>query len=109
VRLAGFTDRTASESLGRHVKRLADCTAMREPLPADLAAWIEGLPGRLRDALAKFNLLAGARIAAGKPLPEHLADFAAPGRGGFERQRTRPSAATGPDLTSWPSTMRITT
>ena len=77
VRLAGFTDRAASENLGRHVKRLADCAATREPLPADLAAWIEGLPGRLRDALAKFNLLAGARIAAGKPLAEHLADWRA--------------------------------
>ena len=77
VRLAAFGDKAASETFGRRVKHLADCVAARDPLPADLVAWIEALPGRLRDPLAKAGLLDGARVAAARDLAAHLEDWRA--------------------------------
>ena len=73
VRLTAFKDRPASEIFGRCIARLAECKKNHEPLSTDLAAWIEGLPERLKDGLAKARLLDAVRVAAGRPLAEHLA------------------------------------
>jgi len=86
VRLAAFADKPASATFGRRVKHLADCAAGRDPLPADLVAWIEGLPDRLRDGLAKAGLLDGARVAAARDLAAHVGDW----RGDLEARDCAP-------------------
>ncbi len=74
-RLPGFTDKKATASLGRTVEKLAACRASGEPLTAELRKWLEGIPARILQCLARWGLLDGARLAAGMALSEHLDDF----------------------------------
>jgi len=76
-RLPAFTDHKASEALGRRIDRLVACRASGESLPLDIQRWLEGLPDAIRGALHKFGLLDGVRVAAGKTITEHLADWKA--------------------------------
>jgi len=71
-RVPGFTDRKATEALGRSIEALARCKAGGERPDAALARWIEGLPRKLRAVLARIGLLAGCRAAALEPLLSHL-------------------------------------
>ncbi|MFQ5472608.1 MAG: tyrosine-type recombinase/integrase [Dehalococcoidia bacterium] len=74
-RLSGFRDRKASEELGRRIERLANLKAAGEQPDADLTRWIEGLPTKLRDRLARLGLLTGRAAAATRKLSEHLAEY----------------------------------
>ncbi len=74
-RVPGFADKRLTESLGRNVQRLIDCRASGETLPQDTAKWIENLPQQTTEVLARWGLLAGSTLAAGKALGEHLADW----------------------------------
>ncbi len=77
-RLPGFPDATMTEDLGRQVLRLVGAKISGGQAPdTDLQRWIEGMPNDLRGRLAKIGLLSGQRVAAGKPLVEHLADWKA--------------------------------
>ena len=71
-RVAGFRDRKATEGLGRKIDALVSCAASREPLPPELSRWLEDVPAKLRARLENFGLLATAKVAALRPLVEHL-------------------------------------
>ena len=71
-RLPAFTDKKASEGLGRMIERLVALRASGESAPLDVQRWLEGLPDSIRTALAKFGLIDGARLAAGRTLIDHL-------------------------------------
>ncbi|HUS46540.1 MAG TPA: site-specific integrase, partial [Phycisphaerae bacterium] len=71
-RLPAFADRKASEGLGRMIERMVALRAAGESLPLDMQRWLEALPDSVRTALAKFGLIDGARLAAGRTLAEHL-------------------------------------
>jgi len=74
-RLPAFTDRKQSEELGRKVERLVCCVSNREAPDLGLARWLESLPAKQRDVLARWGLLDAKTTAAGKPLADHLSDF----------------------------------
>jgi len=73
----GFTDWRMTENLGRCIEALLAYRINREPPDATLAAWLEGLTPYLRSRLEKIGALDLRRVAAGKPLAEHLDDFRA--------------------------------
>ena len=73
----GFTDRRMTENLGRCIEALLAYRINREPPDATLAAWLEGLTPYLRSRLEKIGALDPRRVAAGRPLAEHLDDFRA--------------------------------
>ena len=74
-RVPGYRDRKASEELGRKIERLAALREAGEHPDGALSKWLQGLPDKLRDRLAKFGLLSGSAVAATKPLAEHLAEY----------------------------------
>ena len=74
-RLPGFSDKAATEELGRKVERLAACRANDDPLPADLGRWVETIPSAIRERLAAWRLLEAETIERRKPLAAHLDDF----------------------------------
>ena len=74
-RFPAFTDKGQSESLGRQIERLVNYRVSGEQPDAALSRWLEQIPARLRDRLAKIGLLDLSRAAAAKPLADHLADF----------------------------------
>ncbi len=57
------------------MEKLAECVANGEPPDRPLRRWLEGLPPRLQKRLATVGLLEGRRLAASKPLAEHLEDW----------------------------------
>ena len=71
-RVSGFTDRKATEALGRNIQRLAWCKANSETLDPVLTKWVEGLSPYLRRKLAEFGILDAGKVAALRPLAEHL-------------------------------------
>jgi len=71
-RLAGFADRRATESLGRNVQKLVWCRAGGQPLDPVLTKWVEGLSPYLMRKLAEFGVLDAGKLAALRPLAEHL-------------------------------------
>ncbi|MBM4081630.1 MAG: hypothetical protein FJ278_18145, partial [Planctomycetes bacterium] len=75
-RLPAFTDKKASEQLGRRPEQLAACRASGTPLGTGLTRWVESLPPRLRDKLTETGLVDIQRAAASKGLEKHLQDFA---------------------------------
>jgi len=76
-RLPAFTDRRASEQLGRRLEQLAACRASGAALDMELTRWLEGIPPSMRDKLADVGLLAPEFAGAAKSLSEHLDEFAA--------------------------------
>jgi hypothetical protein len=71
-RLAGFTDRRATEAVGRSIEKLIWCrTAGTPPEPA-LAKWTATLHPDLRRKLVSLGLLEAAGDGAFRPLLEHL-------------------------------------
>ena len=71
-RVPGFTDRKATEALGRTIDRMVRFKVNREALDPELTKWVEGLPTKLRKVLARIGLLSGCKVAALRPLVEHL-------------------------------------
>ncbi len=74
-RVAAFTDKAASEELGRKIMRLADFKRLGEKPDAGLSKFLEALPVKLRERLTAWGLLDSTRAAASKAIAEHLADF----------------------------------
>jgi integrase len=74
-RLPGFTDRKATENLGRMVERLACCRGSKDSLDHELTEWLEVCPARLKKTLARWGLIEPEKAAGGKPLSEHLSDW----------------------------------
>jgi integrase len=76
-RFVGFTDKAATESLGKQIQRLISCRASGEPISPELSRWLERIPGKLRTRFGLIGLLDPERAGAGKLLTEHLSDFRA--------------------------------
>ncbi|MHC4718569.1 MAG: tyrosine-type recombinase/integrase [Planctomycetota bacterium] len=71
-RVPGFTDRKATEALGRRIVELVNLRAGAESLPPELTRWLETLPTKLLTVLARIGLVTGGKVAALRPLAEHL-------------------------------------
>ena len=71
-RVAGFHDRKATEALGRNIEKLAWCKADGGTLDPVLTRWVEGLSPYLRRKLAAFGILDAGKVAALRPLAEHI-------------------------------------
>jgi len=76
-RLPGFPSERMTAKLGENVQSLINCQANHELPGGDLAKWLEALPNRTAEILARWGLLAAHRLAAGKALAEHIADWRA--------------------------------
>ena len=76
-RLPLFDDRKASEEAARKVDRLNDLRAGGESMPPELSRWVESMPNAIRNKLALWGILSASKVAAGKPLAEHLSDWQA--------------------------------
>ncbi len=74
-RFPAFTDKGQSQKLGEKIEKLVTCRENREAPDRELSRWLEQIPGRLRDQLARIGLIDPTRAAAGKPLLDHVADF----------------------------------
>ena len=90
LRLPGFVSERQTTKLGDNVQKLIDCVANHELPTGDLALWIESLPNRTAEILSRWGLLSVHRLAAGKGLAEHLADWKADvlARGNTEQHAT---------------------
>ncbi len=71
-RVPGLTDRRATEALGRNIEALVRFKASGEALPVTLTKWIESLPAKQREPLARCGLLDAGKVAALRPLADHL-------------------------------------
>jgi hypothetical protein len=74
-RIAGFTDRKATEELGRKIEKLVGYRVNRESPDRELARWIEDLPASIRKRLVAVDVIDGQTAAGNKPLVEHVDDF----------------------------------
>ena len=74
-RVPGFVDKKASEGFGRRIEQIIALKAAGEGMPLDMVKWLEGLPDANRKALNKLGLLGNQRMAAGKTLTDHVADW----------------------------------
>ncbi len=76
-RLSAFTNKAASEELGRNLKKLVEYhKATGGQVDPSLSRWLAGLPQRTRERLVAIDLLDGQRVAVSKPLADHLDDWA---------------------------------
>jgi len=92
-RVSGFTDRKATEALGRNIEKLAWCKASGETLDPVLTKWVEGLSPRLRKTLRRFGLLDAAKVGVLEPLVKHVdGQTDAQGRVTFVGFRQAPAA-----------------
>ncbi len=76
-KLAGFSDKSQTESLGRKIVRLVCCRSNNDPLDLELSKWIETMPAAIRNGLARIGLLEAKTVASSKSLEEHLDDYKA--------------------------------
>jgi hypothetical protein len=75
-RLPAFTSKAASEEMGRNLVELVEYHgATGGQIDPALSRWLAALPSRTRDKLVCIGLLTAQRVAAGKPLREHLDDW----------------------------------
>jgi len=74
-RFAGFVDKAATEEIGRHIQRLISFREANLPPDAQLVQWLELAPEKLCQKFAEIGLLQADRVAASRPLLEHIADF----------------------------------
>ncbi|MFW6456994.1 MAG: tyrosine-type recombinase/integrase [Planctomycetota bacterium] len=70
--LAGFTDKAATEQLGKKLQRLSALRAVDEPPDVGLSQFIQGLPQRFLDNLARWNMIDEERAGGARTLDEHL-------------------------------------
>jgi len=74
-RLPLLDDKKASTELARKIDWLNSIRAGGDMMTADLTRYVETMPPGIRTKLAQWGILSAARVAAGKPLVEHLADW----------------------------------
>jgi integrase len=74
-RLPAFTDKGASDELGRRIEKLVAGRVMGDSPIGDLARWLETLPSTLKAKLAGYGILDARTVANSKPLLDHLDDF----------------------------------
>ncbi len=77
-RVAGFTSKAATTELGRNLEKLAAyARATGGQVDPSLQTWVTGLTRSLTKRLTEIGLLKADRVAVGKPVKEHVADYAA--------------------------------
>jgi integrase len=76
-RFSGFTDKTATEALGRALVRLASLRAAGERPDPALARAIEGWPSRIRERAVRIGLLDPAHSTGMRPLEDLFTEFEA--------------------------------
>ena len=74
-RITGFRDKRATLEMGRKLARLVPLRISGEQPEASIVRWLEGLPAKTRQHLARLGLLDPRAVASSKPLREHLADY----------------------------------
>ncbi|HWL95519.1 MAG TPA: tyrosine-type recombinase/integrase [Phycisphaerae bacterium] len=75
-RIPLFTDERQSHKAAENIVGIvADVQNGGRLTDAALLTWVRGIPGRLVDALANIGLLESTRLAARKPMKDHIADF----------------------------------
>jgi len=74
-RFAAFTDKAATEELGRRVERLVALRSSSATLDVSMARWVEDLPRTIREKLTSWRLLNAAQVAGCRPLEQLLSDF----------------------------------
>lgn len=75
IRIPAFSDKRASDELGRKINDLAAFKAARRALPPDMARWLDTLYGPTRRRLARHGLIDRQSAASFKTLRDHLADY----------------------------------
>ncbi len=76
-RLPAFTDKKASQEVGRRIERLVSLRLAGEGPDAELTRWLETALPRLKTKLVEIGLLDASRGEAAKPLVEHIEDWQA--------------------------------
>ena len=76
-RLPLLVDKKASTEFARKIERLNSIRAGGDMMTADLTRYVETMPPGIRAKLAEWGILSAARVAASKPLIEHIADWKA--------------------------------
>ena len=76
-RISGFVDKAATEELGRQLQKMAEQRCVGLPLDYAMTRWVERLPPRLRDKLARIGLLEAHRYTITRPIEELVVDFEA--------------------------------
>lgn len=74
-RVPGFTDRAASEELGRVIDRAVAIRQSGGILAGEMMKWLETLPAAVRNNLAKWGVIDPQRAAVGRELLEHVAEW----------------------------------
>ncbi len=74
-RVAGFTDKRATQALAHNIEALVSCKVGGQRLDVELQRWMEGLSGALMGKLVSWGLMDGQRAEGGKLLTVHLADW----------------------------------
>lgn len=73
--LPGFTDKQQTVELGRKLEKLVMCRSNGERPDPQLNEWLGCMPSRVREKLVEWDLIDPRRLAATKPLTEHVEDF----------------------------------
>jgi len=68
----GQADRRTAEAVGRHIDRLVRFRVGGEPIDATTSKWLETLNPTLRGVLERVGLVDPTRVAALRPLAEHI-------------------------------------
>ena len=74
-RLPAFTDRTATETLARRLKRLVALRAVGEGPDVELMQWLDGLPRPILDRLAEWGLVEPHRAGGARFIDEHVEEW----------------------------------
>ncbi len=76
-RIPAFTDRSASLELERQLKRLVDLRMAGARPDAELSRFLGACPGEICERLGEWGIIEMSRVAAGKELAVHVADWVA--------------------------------
>ncbi len=70
--VVGFTDKRATDELGRRIGLLVAARVSGQAIEPDMAAWLERLPDDLRTRLAAFGLIDDRASSIAEPLEKHV-------------------------------------
>lgn len=74
-RMPALTDRRQSEALERQIKSLAAARVGGDSATPEQERFIAGLPKAMVKKLVRWDILPGAKLEAGRPLAEHVAEY----------------------------------
>jgi hypothetical protein len=73
--LPAFTDLKSTREMGRKLDCVVASRLAGKEFEPEIIKWLEGLPEKVRRALAKWQLLDGQSVAMSRPLTDHLNDY----------------------------------